>query len=291
MKALKGTGIALITPFKSDTSIDFSALGKLVEHVIKGGANFIVGLGTTGEPATMTSNEKQAIISYLAEVIDKRVPLIIGLGSNSTQEVINNIREYDLAGVDGILSVAPYYNKPTQKGIYMHFKTIANSTDLPIILYNVPGRTNSNILPETCIQLANDCENIIAIKEASGDIKQIMKIIKDKPSDFQLFAGDDALTIPTISVGGAGVISVAANAYPNEVCEMTNYALKNNYKAARDIQYKIMEMVELMFVEGNPVGIKAVLSQLGFCNNILRLPLVPASRQTLSNLQKEKENI
>ena len=291
MKALKGTGIALITPFKSDTSIDFTALGKLVEHVIKGGANFIVGLGTTGEPATMTSNEKQAIISYLAEVIDKRVPLIIGLGSNSTQEVVNNIREYDLTGVDGILSVAPYYNKPTQKGIYMHFKTIANSTDLPIILYNVPGRTSCNILPETCIQLANDCENIIAIKEASGDIKQIMKIIKDKPSDFQLFAGDDALTIPTISVGGAGVISVAANAYPNEVCEMTNYALKNNYKAARDIQYKIMEMVELMFVEGNPVGIKAVLSQLGFCNNILRLPLVPASRQTISKIQKEKENI
>lgn len=286
MKKLKGTGVALITPFKNDTSIDFTALGQLVEHVIAGGANFIVGLGTTGETATLTNIEKQALISYLVDIIGKRIPFIVGIGGNNTQEAVNFIRETNLTGVDGILSVAPYYNKPSQKGLFMHFKTIANSTNLPVILYNVPGRTCSNILPETCIELANTCENIVGIKEASGNIRQIMTLIKDKPENFFVFSGDDILTIPIVAMGGVGVISVIANAYPAETCEMVNMALKSNIKGAREIQYKFLEMVDLMFADGNPSGIKALLSCMNLCKNNLRLPLVPVNRTVMAKIQK-----
>ena len=291
MENFTGTGVAIVTPFKNDTSIDFNALGNIVEHVINGGVNYIVGLGTTGEATTLTKIEKQAIITYLVDSIGKRVPLVIGIGGNNTQEIINFIRETDLSGVDAILSVAPYYNKPTQRGLFMHFKTIANSTKIPVILYNVPGRTCSNISPETCIDLAKACDNIIGIKEASGNLKQIMDIIKGKPDGFLVISGDDLLTIPIIAVGGSGLISVIGNAYPSQISGIVSYALKNNFKSARDTQFKLLEMIDLMFADGNPAGIKALLSSMNLAENNLRLPLVPVTDQTMDKILKAKKYI
>jgi 4-hydroxy-tetrahydrodipicolinate synthase len=291
MENFTGTGVAIVTPFKNDTSIDFTALGKVVEHVIGGGINYIVGLGTTGEATTLSKIEKQAVITFLVDSIGKRVPLVIGIGGNNTQEIINFIKETDLSGVDAILSVAPYYNKPSQSGLYMHFKAIANSTALPVILYNVPGRTCSNISTETCIELAKTCENIIGIKEASGNLKQIMEIIKDKPKNFLVISGDDSLTIPIIAVGGSGLISVIGNAYPSQVSEIVTQALKGNYEIARETQFKLLEMTDLMFAEGNPAGIKALLSSLGLVENILRLPLVAVSNQIMDKISKAKKVI
>jgi 4-hydroxy-tetrahydrodipicolinate synthase len=286
MKKFKGTGVAIVTPFKNDYSIDFSALGRVVNHVIKGGVNYIVAMGTTGEAPTLTKDEKQALVSYITEAIDNRVPLVVGIGGNNTQEIINSIREFDLAGVDGILSVAPYYNKPGQRGLYQHFKAIATCSPLPVIMYNVPGRTCSNISSETCLELAHKCENIVAVKEASGDMAQIMRIIKGKPENFLVISGDDMMTIPIIAAGGSGIISVLANAYPAECCELVNNALKNNYKTAREIQFRFMESIELLFADGNPSGIKAFLSIMDLCQNTLRLPLVPVSRTIYSGIQK-----
>jgi 4-hydroxy-tetrahydrodipicolinate synthase len=291
MKGLKGTGVAIVTPFKNDTSIDFAALGRVVNHVIDGGVNYIVVLGTTGESVTITRDEKQAIISYVKECTDKRIPIIVGIGGNNTQEIINNIRHTDFSSVDGILSVAPYYNKPTQRGIFQHFKAIASCCPVPVILYNVPGRTCSNITSETCLELAHEFDNITAVKEASGDLTQIMRIIKGKPENFSVISGDDFLTLPVIAAGGSGVISVLANAYPSQCSEMVNSALKNNYKQAREIQYKLLEMTELLFVEGNPCGIKAILNAMNICQNVLRLPLVPVSRATSARIQKAMEEI
>jgi 4-hydroxy-tetrahydrodipicolinate synthase len=268
MKGLKGTGVAIVTPFKNDASIDF------------------VALGTTGESATITRDEKQAIIAYVKECIDKRVPLIVGIGGNNTQEVINNIRHTDFSMIDGILSVAPYYNKPTQRGIFQHFKAIATCCPVPVILYNVPGRTSSNITAETCLELAHEFDNITAIKEASADMVQIMKIIKGKPENFNVISGDDFLTLPIIAAGGYGVISVLANAFPSQCSEMVNSALKNNFKQAREIQYQLLEMTELLFTEGNPCGIKAMLNVMNICQNVLRLPLVTVSRTTSARIQK-----
>ena len=209
----------------------------------------------------------------LKQLID-RVPLIVGIGGNNTQEVINSIRHADLTGVDGILSVAPYYNKPTQRGIFQHFKAIATCSPIPVIMYNVPGRTGCNISADTCLELAHNCENIIGVKEASGDLSQIMKIIKGKPENFDVISGDDMLTIPVIAAGGSGVISVLANAFPASCSELVNHALKNNFKSAREIQFRFLEMIELLFTEGNPAGIKAMLSIMNICQNYLRLPLV-----------------
>jgi 4-hydroxy-tetrahydrodipicolinate synthase len=291
MKRFKGTGVAIVTPFKNDSSIDFNAFGRVINHVIKGGVNYIVAMGTTGEASTLTRDEKQALISYVVEAIDNRVPLVVGIGGNNTQEVITSIREYDLTGADGILSVAPYYNKPGQRGIFQHFKAIATFSPLPIIIYNVPGRTSSNISAETCLELAHGCENIIGIKEASGDIVQIMKIIKGKPENFIVLSGDDMMTIPIIAAGGAGVISVLANAYPVECSELVNQALRNNFKAAREIQFRFMETIELMFADGNPAGVKAFLNVMNLCQNNLRLPLVPVSKTIFSRIQKTAEEL
>ncbi len=231
---------------------------------------------------TLTKDEKQALISYVTEAIDKRVPLVAGIGGNNTQEVINSIREMDLTGVDGILSVAPYYNKPGQRGLFQHFKAIATCSPLPVIIYNVPGRTCSNISSDTCLELAHECENIVAVKEASGDMAQIMRIIKGKPENFLVISGDDMMTIPVIAAGGSGVISVLANAYPAECSELVNHALKNNFKAAREIQFRFLEIIELLFADGNPSGIKAFLSLMNLCQNNLRLPLVPVSKTVYS---------
>jgi len=291
VKKFKGTGVAIVTPFKNDSSIDFAALGRVVNHVIAGGVNYIVVMGTTGESATLTKDEKKAIISYVAEVNDGRVPLVTGIGGNSTQEVINCVRHANLTGVDGILSVAPYYNKPNQRGLFQHFKAIATCSPVPVIMYNVPGRTCSNISSDTCIELANECENIIAIKEASGDMAQIMRIIRGKPDNFSVISGDDMLTIPIIASGGSGIISVLANAFPLATSELVSHTLKNNYKSARELQLRYLEIIELLFIDGNPSGVKAMLSIMNICQNNLRLPLVPVSRTVYSRIQKAIEEV
>jgi 4-hydroxy-tetrahydrodipicolinate synthase len=291
MKKFRGTGVAIITPFKNDSSIDFSALGRVVNHVIKGGVNYIVVLGTTGESVTLTKDEKKAIISYVVEVTDNRVPLVVGIGGNSTQEVINCIRHSNLTGIEGILSVAPYYNKPNQRGLFQHFKAIANSTSIPVILYNVPGRTCSNISSDTCLELASVCENIVGIKEASGDMAQIMRIIKNKPDNFNVISGDDLMTIPIIASGGSGVISVLANAFPLATSELVTNSLKSNFKSAREIQLRYLEMIELLFIDGNPAGVKAMLSMMNLCLNTLRLPLVPVNRTIYTRIQKVVDEV
>jgi 4-hydroxy-tetrahydrodipicolinate synthase len=291
IKKFRGTGVAIVTPFKNDSSIDFAALGRIVNHVIHGGVNYIVVMGTTGESATLTKDEKKAIISYVVEVTDNRIPIVIGIGGNSTQEVINCVRHSNLTGVDGILSVAPYYNKPNQRGLFQHFKSIATCCPVPLILYNVPVRTCSNISSETCIELANECENIVAIKEASGDIAQIMRIIRNKPDGFSVISGDDMMTIPIIALGGAGVISVLANAFPSATCELVTNSLKNNCKSARETQLRYLEMIELLFLDGNPSGIKAMLSIMNICQNTLRLPLVPVNRTTYTRIQKAIDEV
>lgn len=291
MKKFRGTGVAIITPFKNDSSIDFAALGRVVNHVINGGVNYIVALGTTGESVTLTKDEKKALICYVVEAIDNRVPLVVGIGGNNTQEVINSIRHSDLTGIDGILSVSPYYNKPSQKGLFEHFKAIATCSPIPVILYNVPSRTACNISSNTCLELAHECENIVAVKEASGDISQIMRIIKGKPENFSVISGDDTMMIPVIASGGAGVISVLANAFPAQCSEIINHALKNNFKSAREIQFRLMEMIDLLFVEGNPSGVKAMLHIMNICQNNLRLPLVPVSRPVYTKIQKAIEEV
>jgi len=286
MKRFRGTGVAIVTPFKNDSSIDFAAMGRVINHVIGGGVNYIVAMGTTGEASTLSKDERQALISYVVEAVDNRIPVVAGIGGNNTQEIINTIRELNLEGVDGILSVAPYYNKPSQRGVFQHFKAIATCSPLPVIIYNIPGRTCCNISSDICIELAHECENIVAVKEASGDLAHIMRIIKGKPENFLVISGDDMLTLPIIAAGGAGVISVLANAYPAQCSELVNNLLKNNFKAAREIQLRLLEIIELLFADGNPAGIKAFLSIMNLCNNNLRLPLVPVNRTVFTKIQK-----
>lgn len=272
-----GTGVAIITPFRKDRSIDFKSLEKLLEHLIGGGVDYIVVLGTTGESATLSKDEKNAVISHVIEVVNNRVPIVAGMGGNNTQEIVNNINSNSFANIDAILSVAPYYNKPSQAGMYEHFKAIADASSVPVIIYNVPGRTSSNISAETTVKLARDVKGIIAIKEASGDLCQIMNIVKNKPKNFQVISGDDIITLPMIAIGGAGVISVAANAYPKEISDMVNCALKNDMAKANELHYKLLDLIEALFEEGNPSGIKAVLEILKICPSNLRLPLLQVS--------------
>ena len=289
MKKFKGTGVAVITPFKNDLSIDFAAMGRIIEHVIAGGVNYIVLLGTTGEASTLSNDEKSALTSFAVEAIGKRVPLVLGIGGNNTSDVVSYIRNSDLEGVDAILSVAPYYNKPCQKGLFQHFRQIALASPLPVILYNVPSRTASNILPETCLELAGSCDNIIGIKESSGNYENIMKIMRDKPDSFLVISGNDIDVLTIAALGGSGVISVLANAYPAECSEIVQHALKNNFKTAREIQFRFLEITELLFAEGNPGGIKAIMSNMNLCQNTLRLPLVPVSRSMQTRIAKAME--
>jgi 4-hydroxy-tetrahydrodipicolinate synthase len=291
MKKFRGTGVAVVTPFKNDSSIDFAAFGRVINHVIGGGVNYIVLMGTTGESVTLTKDEKKALISYTVEIIDNRVPLVVGIGGNNTQEVINCIRHTDFTGVDGILSVAPYYNKPGQRGLFQHFKAISTCSPVPIIIYNVPGRTGCNITSDTCLELAHEFENIVAVKEASADLSQIMRIVKGKPESFNVISGDDMLTIPIIAVGGSGVISVLANAFPAQCSEIVGHALKGNFKSARELQFRFLEMIDLLFIEGNPSGVKAMMSMMDLCQNILRLPLVPVTRPFYTKIQKAIEEV
>lgn len=286
-----GTGVAIITPFKADLSIDYIALEKQIEHLISNKVNYLVVLGTTGESVTQSDYEKNELVKFIKEKVDFRVPIVLGIGGNNTKAVIDKIRKTDFKQIDAILSVAPYYNKPNQEGLYQHFKSIAEASPVPVILYNVPGRTGSNINAETTLKLAHEFSNIIAVKEASGDFSQAMYIIKDKPKDFIVLSGEDALTLPLMSAGVSGSISVVANAMPKEFSEMVQLALNNNYREAEKIHYKLLEFIDTLFVEGNPAGIKAALSILGIIENNLRLPLVPVSKETHKKLEKLIHNI
>lgn len=276
-KKLTGTGVAIVTPFRTDGSIDFKSLGKLVEHVIKGGVNYIVALGTTGESVTLSKDEKKAVLSFVTDTVSGRIPVVVGIGGNNTQEILDTISQNDHSGVDAILSVSPYYNKPSQQGLYMHFKSIAETSPLPVILYNVPGRTGSNMTAETTVKLARDFKNIIAVKEASGNLSQVMSIVKNKPKNFLVISGDDALTLPILSLGGSGVISVIANACPKTFSEMVSHALQGNYVKAASLHYKLFDLMNALFEEGNPSGVKAALEILKVTQNNLRLPLVGVS--------------
>jgi len=283
-KKLKGTGVALVTPFHKQGNIDFGSFEKLIEYTISKGIDYLVVLGTTGEASTLSKDEKKALIEFAIEVINKRVPLVVGVGGNNTQEVIDQLKLTDDDGIDAILSVTPYYNKPTQRGLYLHFRQIAYSTQLPIILYNVPGRTSVNMKPETTIQLATEFDNIVGIKEASGNFAQIMEIIRQKPKDFLVISGDDALTMPLIAAGADGVISVVANAYPGSFSTMVNAALKGNFNEARDIHYKLLPFIEALFADGSPGGIKAALEQMKIVLNHLRLPIVKVNKSTQNTI-------
>ncbi len=291
MKKFRGLGVAVVTPFKNDTSIDFAAMGRITEHLISGGVSYIVLLGTTGEATTLNKDEKSALTSFVTETVDKRVPIVLGIGGNNTNEVISAIRHTSFEGIDAILSVVPYYNRPSQKGLYQHFRQISTSSPVPVILYNVPARTGCNLMPETTLELARDCENIIGIKEASGNFEQTMRLIKDKPENFHVFSGNDMDALPFIASGGAGIISVLANAYPAEWSEMVSQALKSNFRVAREIHYKYFELIDLLFADGNPAGIKAIMNGMGLCQNVLRLPLVPVNRSIASRVAKAMDQV
>lgn len=283
-KELKGTGVALITPFRKDGSIDFKCLEKLIERMISGKVNFLVPLGTTAESVTLNKDEKTAVLDFVLEVNKGRLPVVLGLGGNNTQEIIHCIQATDFDNIDAILSVSPYYNKPSQKGLYQHYKTIASASPVPLILYNVPGRTGSNMTAETTLSLAHDIKNIIGIKEASGNLEQCMQIIKNKPKDFLVISGDDALTLPLMSLGADGVISVVANAYPKEFSELVRLAQKGSFEKARELHYKLIDIINLLFADGNPGGIKAALNILHDCPEVVRLPLVNVNKTVYNKL-------
>lgn len=277
MKELIGTGVALITPFKKDLSIDFDALKNIVNYCVDGGINYLVVLGTTAESATLSSLEKQQVIDTVIEANNNRLPLVLGIGGNDTASVVNELKTRDLSAFCAVLSVSPYYNKPTQEGIYQHFKAIAGASPKPVILYNVPGRTASNMLPSTVIRLANDFKNIVAIKEAAGDMVQAMSLIKDKPKGFLVISGDDIITLPMVLAGGAGVISVIGQGFPKEFSSMVQMGLDRKVDEAYKIHYKLTEIINLIFAEGNPAGIKSVFDALQLAQPSVRLPLVEAS--------------
>ncbi len=290
-----GTGVALITPFREDKSVDFTALTNLVNSVTAGGVNFLVVLGTTGESVTLSESEKQAVVNHIIEINASKLPIVLGMGGNNTKSLTDTIKNTDFTGIDGILSVAPYYNKPSQEGLYLHYKEIAQASPVPIILYNVPGRTSSNISAQTTLRLANEFQNITAIKEASGNFTQIMQIIKNKPAGFTVLSGDDAITLPLISIGMSGVISVVANAFPSDFSKMINEALDGNYETAKKLHYKLLDIINSLFKEGNPGGIKAALKILSndkiLSQKYVRLPLVPASDKLYADIENLIKNI
>lgn len=280
----KGLGIALVTPFASDGSVDYDVLKNLLDYQLKNGADFFCILATTGETPTLTKDEKQKIKELVVEKVGDKVPILIGCGGNNTADVVNELQTADFSGIDGILSVCPYYNKPSQEGLYQHFKAIAGATNMPVVLYNVPGRTGVNLKAETTVRLARDCENIVAIKEASGSLEQVDEIIKNKSDGFDVISGDDALTFPMIACGAAGVISVIGNALPKEFSRMIRLEMKGEIESARKIHHKFTDLFNLLFVDGNPAGVKAMLHEMGMIENVLRLPLVPTRLTTMQKI-------
>ena len=284
MNKFKGTGVALVTPFRKEGEVDFNALQKLVEFQIENGINYLVVQGTTGESVTLTDEEKVAVLEYIIDVAKNRVPIVLGVGGNNTSNVLQQIKKFNSYRIDAYLSVSPYYNKPSQAGIVAHYGQIAQATDKPIILYNVPGRTGSNMTAETTLTLANTYANIIAVKEASGNLEQIMEIIKSKPSNFLVISGDDALTLPHIACGGDGVISVVANAFPKRFSSMVDYALKGDLEKAKTLHYELFPIIQQLFADGNPGGIKYVLKLISIGEDHMRLPLVNINDEVAKKL-------
>ena len=280
----KGLGVALITPFTKTGEVDYTALRRLLDYQLSNGVDFLCILATTGETPCLTTDEKQKIKDIVIEKVAGRIPILMGCGGNNTSAVVHALKTEDFKGIDGILSVCPYYNKPSQEGLYQHFKTIAEATSLPVVLYNVPGRVGVNMTANTTLRLARDCENIVAIKEASGNFTQIDDIIKNKPENFDVISGDDGITFPLITLGAVGVISVIGNALPKEFSRMVRLALQGDYSPALHIHHKFTELFKLLFVDGNPAGVKAMLNAMGFIENELRLPLVPARITTMGEI-------
>ena len=291
MKNIKGLGVAMVTPFLADGSIDFESLERLTIFLIDNGVDYLVVQGTTGESPVLSEIEKLAVLDTVIRVNDGRLPIVYGIGGNNTLAIADKLKQFSVKGVDAILSVSPYYNKPTQEGIYQHFKAVSEATNLPIILYNVPGRTASNMLPETTLRLANDFSNIVAVKEASGDLEQIMTLIQNKPEGFLVISGDDALTMPIISAGGDGVISVVGNGLPRLFSDMTSAALGNDMVKSRALHYKTFPLINHLFSEGNPAGIKEVLKYYKVCDTHLRLPLVNVSVDTKTKIIEFLDNL
>lgn len=283
---LQGMGVALITPFKQDENIDYDALIRMVDYLLQNNADYLCVLGTTAETPTLTDEEKKKIKEVVVERVNGKVPIILGVGGNNTRAIAEQLKNDDFTGVDGILSVVPYYNKPSQEGIYQHYKTIAEATDLPIILYNVPGRTGVNMTASTTLRIAREFKNVIAIKEASGNITQMDDIIKNKPSNFEVISGDDGIAFPLITLGAIGVISVIGNAFPREFSRMTRLALQGDYANALQIHHRFTELFDLLFVDGNPAGVKSILNVMGMIENRLRLPLVPTRITTFEAIRK-----
>jgi 4-hydroxy-tetrahydrodipicolinate synthase len=277
-KILSGTGVALVTPFKNNGEIDFVALKKLVKHIIKGNCDYLVPLGTTGESVTLNENEKNAVIDCVVQANEGKLPIVMGLGGNNTQEILWKLEKNNFSGITALLSVSPYYNKPSQVGIIAHYTLMAQVSPLPIILYNVPGRTGSNMSADTTLALAKSQSNIIGVKEASGNMEQIMEIIRQKPKDFLVISGDDGITMPLVAAGADGVISVIANAYPKDFSKMVRLALQSENKKAADLHYKLLPLVPMLFAEGSPSGIKCALKQMGIMEDHVRLPVVNVSK-------------
>ena len=282
----RGLGIALVTPFQADGSIDFDALDRLIEYQIQGGADFLCIMGTTAETPTLSREEKRLLKEHFVERVAGRVPLLMGCGGNNTAAILEELQTENWKGIDGILSVCPYYNKPTQEGLYQHFAAIAKTSPVPVVLYNVPGRTGVNMTAETTLRLAREFENIVAIKEASGNITQMDDIIKNKPKHFDVISGDDGITFPLITLGAVGVISVIGNALPAEFSRMVRLALKGEYNTSLSIHHKFTELFKLLFVDGNPAGVKAMLSEMGLIQNVLRLPLIPTRLTTMEKISQ-----
>ncbi len=278
-------GVALITPFKTDESIDYDAISRIVEHQIKNGTDYLVVCGTTAETPTLTDAEKDEMTRFVVNCVAGRLPVVLGVGGNHTKAVVENLITGDFTGIDAILSVTPYYNKPSQEGLYQHYAAIAKASPLPIILYNVPGRTGVNMQASTTLRIASEFGNVCAIKEASGIFSQIDDIIKNKPADFLVISGDDGITFPLITLGAAGVISVIGNAFPREFSRMVRLALEGDYESARKIHHRFTELIELLFVEGNPAGVKSMLAVMGYIENVLRLPLVPNTIKTYEKIR------
>ncbi|WP_437918351.1 4-hydroxy-tetrahydrodipicolinate synthase [Sphingobacterium sp. LRF_L2] len=292
MNELQGAGVALVTPFNADGSIDYESLGNLIDLQIDGGMNYLVSLGTTGETATLTSEERKQVWVFTVKHVAGRIPLVAGIGGNSTQEIVKQISEFDIAGYCAILSVSPYYNKPTQEGIYQHYKAIAEASKLPIILYNVPGRTGSHVSAATTLRLAKEFNNIVATKEASGSFAQFSEIMRDKPAEFALISGDDPVTLPMMALGAAGIISVIGNAYPAKVAKLAGYCTAGDYLQARIVHNELLKITDLCFVEGNPAGVKYILKQLGVIqSDYVRLPLVPVGSITQAAIETEIKNL
>ena len=280
-----GTGVALITPFNEDFSVDYKSLENIVEFTLSNGSDFLVALGTTSEAPTLTQEEKDKVLKTIIETANKRCPIMLGMGGNNTMSLLTSIKSQDFTGVDGILSVVPYYNKPNQRGMKAHFEMVADNSPVPVVLYNVPGRVGVNLQASTCVELAQH-PNIVAVKEASGNLQQIMEILRDKPADFDVLSGDDSITQPMMALGAKGVISVAANGYPDMFCKMVKSMMNVDVKTAIDIHYKTLKMNNLIFADGNPAGIKCLMAHRNLCKNVLRLPLVTVNE----NVKKDIEN-